>query len=449
MCDCCIGVQPSTPQPVHNRPGLPAVANRIGEYGQFKASLHAGLTSSERPALAGLTTRADDDFTIALLDATACMADVVTFYNERLLNEAYLRTSTERWSMAELGKLLGYIPRPGVAAATHLAFYVEPPPRPEVDAAAGPFRKMRMPASITIPAGVAVRSVPGPGEQQQVFETSAAIDARPEWNLMYPVREAQPVLGRKPAMSASDPNTTQMYVEGVSANLKAGDVLLFINPAGAWEIRPVATAGTDAKLNHTLVTWRDPLTVAAPLTPHVMRKRLNIFGYNAPMWASMSTDFKKSYTGKTDVSKITEWPDYQITALPETKFDEDEMRVDLDGSHPDVAGGHVILSAGLCPRALPGGQSGGAIAGRVRDLRQGHPSRTRRRRCSAVESFPSQGAQNHGSRRGRRAAARRSTGHRGGHRHPDRLVRRSHRAAGGARGVHFGAGCLRQPHRGR
>lgn len=61
-----------------------------------------------------LTSREADDATIALLDAWATVADVLTFYQERIANEGYLRTATERRSVLELARLVGYQPRPGV-----------------------------------------------------------------------------------------------------------------------------------------------------------------------------------------------------------------------------------------------------------------------------------------------------------------------------------------------
>src|SRR6476469_1459563 len=95
-CDCCEGIDASTPQGIDNRPGLSAIAYRIGEYAQFRESMLAGLSSSKyhEPAgeittewkypLAGLRTRDADDFTLALIDAVACAADVLTFYQERV-----------------------------------------------------------------------------------------------------------------------------------------------------------------------------------------------------------------------------------------------------------------------------------------------------------------------------------------------------------------------------
>src|SRR5262249_43936225 len=115
-CGCCEGIGASTPQGLTNRIGLSAIAYRIGDYAQFKDSMVAGLSSSNRSALDRLRTRDADDFTLGLIDAVACAGDVLTFYQERVANESYLRTATERVSLQEMAKLIGYRLRPGVAA---------------------------------------------------------------------------------------------------------------------------------------------------------------------------------------------------------------------------------------------------------------------------------------------------------------------------------------------
>ena len=70
-----------------------------------------------RPRTARLfgRTRADSDFTIALCDAVATTLDVLSFYQERIANENFLRTATERRSILELARLIGYELAPGVA----------------------------------------------------------------------------------------------------------------------------------------------------------------------------------------------------------------------------------------------------------------------------------------------------------------------------------------------
>ena len=121
-CGCCAGISQETPQTQLNRPGLSAIPYRVGTYQQFNDTLQARISLSGQPQLRALTTREDDDFTIALLDAFSVMADVLTFYTERYGNESYLRTAVQRQSVVDLAALVGYEPSPGVAANTALAF---------------------------------------------------------------------------------------------------------------------------------------------------------------------------------------------------------------------------------------------------------------------------------------------------------------------------------------
>ena len=122
------------------------------------------------------------------LDAWAVTADVLTFYTERLAQESFLRTARDRTSLQELGRLIGYQLRPGVAAETLLVFATEPaptpPPQPPGTAPQpGSFPQV-VPASVTVPVGLRVQSIPGPGEQPQTFETVESIEARPAWGAM-------------------------------------------------------------------------------------------------------------------------------------------------------------------------------------------------------------------------------------------------------------------------
>ena len=64
-CACCDPVPPPPGAP-SNPPGLPALAYRLGTHARFKAAMLAAIAT--KPELARLTTRADDDPAIALLD---------------------------------------------------------------------------------------------------------------------------------------------------------------------------------------------------------------------------------------------------------------------------------------------------------------------------------------------------------------------------------------------
>src|SRR5262249_24897511 len=203
---CAPGAPGGTPGRTQTRPGRAALAYRSGTWREFKDSLLARLSSQDHAPLARLTTRADDDFTIALLDAFATVADVLTFYQERIANEDYLRTATERRSILELARLIGYELDPGVAAETDLDF--------TVDDALG------APGKVTIDVGVKVQRVPGQDEKPQTFETVEKIEARAQWNAMAP----RPVT--KQALKAG---AHEMYLAGVTTNLKVGDALLVVS----------------------------------------------------------------------------------------------------------------------------------------------------------------------------------------------------------------------------
>ena len=82
--------------------------------------------------LRALTTRDTSDPTIALLDAWAIVADVLTFYRERLTNEGYLRTAQDGRALRELAALVGFQPRPGVSASAYLAYALDKDAAPVV-----------------------------------------------------------------------------------------------------------------------------------------------------------------------------------------------------------------------------------------------------------------------------------------------------------------------------
>src|SRR5437588_8843634 len=187
-CGCCEGTQILTPVSTVNRPGLDALVYRAGAHATFLETMKARLATMSVQApgadgqtietfqpLRGLTTRDAGDPAIALLDSWATVGDVLTFYQERIANEGYLRTATERRSVLELARLVGYALRPGVAATVYLAYTLDD--------------KQLVP--VEIPAGARSQSIPGPGELPQSFETSEKLAARAEWNNLQ-VRLKQP-----------------------------------------------------------------------------------------------------------------------------------------------------------------------------------------------------------------------------------------------------------------
>jgi len=328
-CGCCEGVQVLTPLAIANPPGLPRIVYRAGTHGSFRESLEARL--SGQAALRRLTTRDDDDPTIALLDAWATVLDVLTFYQERIANEAYLRTATELRSILELAREIGYELGPGAAAGTDLVFTLETAPG--------------APDSVRLGTGVKVQSLPGQDELPQVFETVEKIEARPEWNALRArlTKAVTPVLGVR-----------EVFLQGTETNLRPGDLILFVGnerlhdkTSERWDIRRLTVVQPDPARGVTRVAWAEGL--GYPLTGHViepaqenlklytLRQRAGLFGNNAPDWLAMPDNVHTNYGGGN------EWPHLSLQKVGAGGGDNPADDVFLDALYPHIVGGSWVL----------------------------------------------------------------------------------------------------------
>jgi hypothetical protein len=376
-CDCCAGIGIETPQAVDNRAGLPAITYRTGDYGEFLASMLAqiGTTTAH-----GLRTRSPDDFSIAFLDSCAIVADVLTFYDERIANENYLRTATELLSIGELARLIGYGLRPGCSASAFLAFRLNDPPAnadPAAPGAASAALTMLSSAlGATVPAGTKVQSMPGPGQLPQTFETATDLDARWINNALRPLR-ARPY----PAAQAG---IDKIYLPNRGGGLSIGDRVMLMDNTGTSSTRvatvtsiyidqatAVATVTLDSgsaaappaalaqatlpapsgDFSDTLVgqivdgkiwdradlatlierrSWstdafeatvnakRQASGPGANLSAYAVRTAA-LFGHNAPLWDSLPPTLRKNYKFTTDSGDVTITAPY---ALSWDVFDE-------------------------------------------------------------------------------------------------------------------------------
>lgn len=244
-CGCCEGTRKWTPAGTWNRPGLAALLYRVGAHGEFFESMKARLSTMSVDApgadaqtietfypLAGFTARGPSDPSIALLDGWAVVGDVLTFYQERIANEGYLRTATERRSVLELARLTGYSLRPGVASTVYLAYILD-------DNQADP---------VEIPIGSRSQSIPAPGEFPQSFETAEKLTARTAWNNL------QIRLSRPQSISLGTVlDLSQLFAGGTSTNLKPGDKLLFEFAGPVYAIRVVSAATPDFTNSRTQI----------------------------------------------------------------------------------------------------------------------------------------------------------------------------------------------------
>jgi len=318
LCGCCDGVTQETPQLINNRPALSSIAYRTGTYATFYASMLAALSDPSLPSLGALSTRNPSDFSIALLDAWAVVLDILTFYQERFANEAFLRTAVDQRSVFELARLVGYVPSRGVAASAVLAFTLSSAPG--------------SPDNVLIPVGTRVQSVPGPGQTPQVFETSADITATIANNSL-DVATTTPW-----QLFASDQKT---WIKGTSNNINVGDALLFVaaqagtpNPTGPAFVRYVTAVNISTASGNTQILWDSPLAFSTDSTAqqvciYVFRKKAAMYGVQAPSPLVL--------TGN-NIGQIPGYPPSISSVGQDWKFIYNEnSKIFLDNSYPGLS----------------------------------------------------------------------------------------------------------------
>jgi hypothetical protein len=144
------------PRIIVNPPGLDSVDYRVGTYAEFR---HALLRPrpNER-ALAAWNPAPRGDLAVQLLEWWAYLSDILTFYNERAVQEVLLRTAALPEDVRRIVRLLGYRPRPGIGASGAVAV---------VSSATLPF---------IVPVGFPIQGQVEPGAAAQIFEVDEDID---------------------------------------------------------------------------------------------------------------------------------------------------------------------------------------------------------------------------------------------------------------------------------
>ncbi len=262
-----------------NRPGLPRIQYRIGVYPEFVAVLNRAINSSVE--LRAWTHRGADDPGIALLEGAAVLGDILSFYQERYANEAFLRTAGWRESVASLTRLLGYRLAPGVGGRATLAFEV------------------RGSGAIEIPERLPIKAdlqdVPDPVDLQTV----APLTAYPHLSRFHLYR--QRLYGSFLAAGA-----THFEVKSVggsiaaasltSLELKKGDRLFLAPPEPAWttsgsgaptaqqSAQVVKVKSVAHTLGRTIVELEAAVAEAwlQPVTAYRIGRGFRHFGHSAP-----------------------------------------------------------------------------------------------------------------------------------------------------------------------
>jgi predicted phage baseplate assembly protein len=269
-CHCCEGPLVLTPAATANRPGLNAIVYRVGTHATFLQTMQARLSSKGFPALQMLRTREPSDAAMAMLDAWATVADVLTFYQERIAKEGYLRTATERRSLVELARLVGYAPRPGVAASVYLAYTLDKDSAP-----------------VEIPKGALANSVPAPGEKMQGFEASEPLQARVEFNAMKP-RMTRP----QTFADILEIERGGLYLKGTGTKLKPNDPLIIkVNKDAQPNLVYIEAVTPDADNDRTRVMLQKLRQTQLPLgaARAVIAQFIRVEGFEVSADSAMAT----------------------------------------------------------------------------------------------------------------------------------------------------------------
>jgi hypothetical protein len=255
---------PLFPKLIFNRPALKKINYRIGNYADVRAHLFDQL--NKQTALSAWTHRGIDDPGIALLEADAIVADILTFYQTHYANETYLRTAQWPQSIIDLVRLTGYRLSPGIAGEATFALTL----------------KGKLP--VTVPMGFGLKAQIEGIDKAVEFETCEAIDAIPvlsEFNLYRP-RVTPPIINGSDVLRLSN----------VDILLKADDRLLLGQPIGSGS-NPSRLTNTQIvvidkvwdSFGYRYIKLKTPIIRAASiasLRAYKLGETLRHFGHNAP-----------------------------------------------------------------------------------------------------------------------------------------------------------------------
>ena len=133
---------------------VPQVDYTSKDYTSIKADM-VDLIPSYVPAW---TNRDPSDFGMALIELFAYMGDSLNYYIDRSANEAFLLTATQRDSVLQMSRILGYSATLSTAATVTLTFYNSTA------------------AIIVVPAGTRVATSASTSASQIIFETDYVIN---------------------------------------------------------------------------------------------------------------------------------------------------------------------------------------------------------------------------------------------------------------------------------
>lgn len=254
------------------QPGLDTLSQRLNTYQNTLARMLDNLTfitvADDKNPLRQLTTRDNDDPTIALLDAWAMCLDVLDFYQQRIINENYLRTAKERRSIKELATAIGYTLNPGVSAASLLAFTIDDSPT--------------SPKVVSIPAKTKVQNIPRKDALPETFETTETLVATAEFNVLQPFH---PLTNGVQEFA----DITSLNLQSIGVGLKAGDSIFLQDGTVEPQLIKLTSVVEDKDNGQTTIFWETAVSGTA-FKVYKVAKKTGCFGHNAPRFRSLPID---------------------------------------------------------------------------------------------------------------------------------------------------------------
>lgn len=291
------------------------------------------ITVEPQMALPSLMTRANDDLVISTIESWAMLCDIITFYQERIANEGYLRTANERNSVLQLARTIGYELKSGISATAKLAFTLED--------TLGSFDY------VTIPKQTKIQSMPDPeGDGLPItFETKEDLEARPEWD------NIDAGLVDTIANNQEDDflKDNVFYFKGINLDLKIGRDLLVAKESASNQTtihyKKIMLIDEYENLNITKITTINHLrTQTYPITIDSSNQGVFTFRNSANFFGHNST--KRRLETSADSENDEQWTDTKIN-----------MRSDLIGGFYNTENpviGDTVYFDNIYPEIIPG-----------------------------------------------------------------------------------------------
>ncbi|MCG8458111.1 MAG: hypothetical protein MI919_17680 [Holophagales bacterium] len=297
---------------LYNPPRRHQLNYRVGTCSTFLRSMYTFLFLEEEAGGKGnpidLSRDAESNWILALLSSWAEAGDVLSFYQERWIQEGFLRTAVQEESLRQLAAEVGYEPRPAASGTARLAVLLD--------------ELQSLPSRLILPPHSRIESAPKDESPSQVFETSGRMTAERSLNLL-------------DLLSADGDSAARALVPGDASSLvltggpvALGDALLIRtrSPGSSTtgdgldvyfrvvsSTTPVAGRPQDIEVGFTvpLGEGREPASgssdaearVAAHLPGnrleifdlHILRQQSRLFGASAPEWDSAPLDIQRQY----------------------------------------------------------------------------------------------------------------------------------------------------------